>query len=114
VLPKCAKAAQSDSPAATLYVTNNKWTDVVIYVIHGSSRDRLGQVPSVESAIYKVPSALFAPDGQVVFQVQALGAPELYKTAPITILSSHTIIDLTVENFIDHSTYFVSSEEPRD
>lgn len=112
MLPKDAQAPRSESPAATLFVRNNKWTDVVIYVVHGSSRDRLGQVPSVESAVYPVPPALLAPDGQIVVHVQALGTPEVYRTAPIMVVSSHTIIDLTVENFIDYSTFFVSSEDP--
>ena len=111
MLPKPAQARRSEPPAATLFVRNNKWTDVVIYVVHGSSRDRLGQVPSVESATYTVPPALLALDGQIVFQVQALGAPEVYWTAPIMISSSHTIIDLTVENFIDYSTFFITSED---
>jgi len=28
------------------------------------------------------------------------------------VVSSHTIIDLVIENFIDYSTFFVSSEDP--
>ena len=109
--PDHAQAPQPESPEATLSVRNNKWTDVVIYVVHGSSRDRLGQVPSVGSAIYRVPPALLAPDGQIAFQVQTPGAPEVYETAPVMVLSSHTIIDLTVENYIDHSTLFIRSED---
>jgi len=110
--PKCARAADCESPAATLFVRNNKWTDVVIYVVHGSSRDRLGQVPSVESAVYPVPPALLAPDGQIVFHVQVLGTPEIFRTAPIMVVSSHTIIDLVIKNSIDYSTFFVSSKDP--
>ena len=98
-------------PTVTLNVTNNKWTAVALYVVHGSSRDRLGLVPSVQSATYPIPPGLLGPDGQIFVEVDAVGAPDVYRTPSIMVLSTRTIIDLTVENFIAYSTVFVSSED---
>src|SRR5688572_12950534 len=39
---------------ATLYVTNDGWSDVVIYILRGGSRYRLGDVTGVQSAAFQI------------------------------------------------------------
>src|SRR5262249_3229502 len=47
----CAKST------ATVYVQNDNWMDVVVYAVRGGARFRLGQVTSVQSAVFELPSA---------------------------------------------------------
>src|SRR6185312_16327144 len=55
----CAKST------ATLYVQNDNWMDIVVYAVRGSSRFRMGQVSSLQSAVFELPSAVIGASGSV-------------------------------------------------
>jgi len=104
----CAKST------ATLYVQNDNWLDVVIYIVRGGSRYRLGQVSSVQSAMFEVPPAAIGATGDIVVLADPIGSNYGFVTDDIMIAPGHTIIDLRVDNIIDHSSWSVAVEDPRD
>lgn len=107
----CAKST------ATLYVQNDNWLDVVVYAVRGGSRFRLGQVSSVQAAVFELPSvALGASSGLYVLvdPVGAVSAERMFATDDIMIAPGHTIIDLRVDNVIDHSSWSVAVEDPEE
>lgn len=105
----CAKST------ATLYVQNDNWMDVVVYAVRGGSRFRLGQVSSVQSAVFELPSvALGTSNGLYILAdpIGAVNAERMFATDDIMIAPGHTIIDLRVDNVIDHSSWSVAVEDP--
>jgi hypothetical protein len=96
--------------AATLYLTNHNWANVVVYVIHGSARDLLGRVPSIESGVFDIPAAMLGSANEIVLVVDP-GAGESFVTPPIVIRPPHTVIDVTIENVIAYSTVYVTADQ---
>lgn len=99
---------------ATVYVQNDNWLDVVIYVARGGSRYRLGQVSSVQSAVFQIPPAAIGATGDVYLVADPIGSVYGYFTDNIMIAPGHTIIELRVDNVISHSSYSVGVEDPED
>ena len=122
----CAHATRSASQndrtfcarsTATLYVQNDNWLDVVLYAVRGSSRYRLGQVSSIQSGVFELPSAIVGATSGLYILADPVGAVnnyQMYATDDIMLAPGHTIIDLRVDNVIDHSSYSVAVEDPED
>ncbi len=114
----CAKSS------VTLYVQNDNWLDIVVYAVRGGSRFRLGQVSSVQSAKFDLPEAamgassglyiLADPIGVVSATVDAGGRSSMFATDDIMIAPGHTIIELRLDNVLDHSSYSVAVEDPEE
>ncbi|MSR06525.1 MAG: hypothetical protein EXR93_05585 [Gemmatimonadetes bacterium] len=107
-------------PSATLYVTNDNWLDMVIYVYRGSSRVRVGEVTGVQSAVFEIPESVMG--GGTTFQVFAdpigsfssNGSPNGFATGAIGMSTGHLIIDLRVANVLDQSSYSYGVESIED
>ncbi|MBI4419999.1 MAG: hypothetical protein HY560_04170 [Gemmatimonadetes bacterium] len=119
----CARAARLASQndrtfcarsTATVYVQNDNWLDVVVYVVRGGARFRLGQVTSVQSAVFEVPSAALGATSDLYLLADPIGSNYPYATDQIMIAPGHTIIELRVDNIISHSSYSVGVEDPQD
>ena len=107
----CAKST------ATLYVQNDNWMDVVLYAVRGSSRFRMGQVSSLQSAVFELPSAVIGASGSVFILADPVGAvsnDRMFATDDIMLAPGHTIIDLRLDNIIDHSSWSVAVEDPEE
>jgi hypothetical protein len=105
----CAKST------ATLYVQNDNWMDVVVYAVRGGSRFRLGQVSSVQSAVFEIPAVALGASSGMFILVDPIGAitnDRMFATDDLMIAPGHTIIDLRVDNIIDHSSWSVAVEDP--
>ena len=95
--------------AATIYVTNHKWAAVTIYVLQNSSRHRLGLVESVASAVFDVPGALISASDEIIVTAESSGV-EPFATPVIHMHPGRTVIDMTLENYLQYSTVFISTE----
>jgi len=107
----CAKST------ATLYVQNDNWMDIVVYAVRGSSRFRMGQVSSLQSAVFELPSAVIGASGSVYILADPIGAvsnDRMFATDDIMLAPGHTIIDLRLDNIIDHSSWSVAVEDPEE
>ncbi|SRR5712692_894946 len=105
----CAKST------ATVYVQNDNWLDVVIYVVRGGSQFRLGQVSSLTMAKFELPAAAIGATGDVAILASPIGGSRYpYLTDNIMIAPGHTIIALRVDNIIDHSSVTVGVEDAQD
>ena len=99
---------------ATVYVQNDNWLDVVIYVVRGGSRYRLGEVSSVQSAVFEVPTAALGATNDIYLLADPIGSNYPYATDEIMMAPGHTIIELRVDNVISHSSYSVGVEDPQE
>lgn len=103
---------------ATLYVTNDNWLDVVVYVLRGGSRFRLGEVTSIQSAVFRIPDAAlggtdnFAILADPIGSFNTSGRDHGYATGAISLQPGHTVVDLRVANILDHSSYSYGVEGP--
>ena len=107
----CAKST------ATLYVQNDNWMDVVVYAVRGGSRFRLGEVTSIQSAVFELPSVALGASSGLYFLVDPIGAitnERMFATDDIMVAPGHTIIDLRIDNIIDHSSWSVAVEDPEE
>ena len=107
----CAKST------ATVYVQNDNWMDVVLYAVRGGSRFRLGQVTSVQSAVFELPSAALGASSSLYLLADPIGATrnyDMFATDDIYLAPGHTIIDLRLDNIISHSSWSVAVEDPED
>ncbi len=101
-------------PAATVYITNDNWLDMAIFILRSGSRYRLGQVSSLTSSVFELPETIIgaARDLQVV--ADPIGSNRGWSSPLITIVPGHNIIDVRLSNVINHSTYYVGVEDPAD
>src|ERR1051326_8971704 len=91
----CAKST------ATVYVQNDNWLDIVVYAVRGGARFRLGQVTSVQSAVFELPSAALGATNSLYLLADPIGrttAYDMFATDDIMIAPGHTIIELRLDN----------------
>lgn len=97
---------------ATLYVTNDGWADVVIYLYRGSSRYRLGDVTGVQSAVFPIPETMMGAGTEIAVFVDPIGSNYGFNTGSIPLQPGHTAIDLRVANIINQSSFSYGVEAP--
>ena len=111
LLTACAPGARRDlasTPAQKyigLTVTNHNWLDVVVYVVRGASRFRLGEVVGNSSANLRIPTSLIVA-GAVQLMADPIGSQESYVTDAI-LVSSDERVQLMVAPRMRSSTYAV-------
>lgn len=104
---------------ATVYVTNDNWLDVVVYVLRGGSRFRLGEVTSIQSAVFRIPDAALGGSDNFAILADPIGSFNTtgggahgFATGTISLQPGHTVVDLRVANILDHSSYSYGVEGP--
>lgn len=97
---------------ATLYVTNDGWADVVIYLHRGGSRYRLGDVTAIQSAVFAIPEAMMGAGSEIAVFVDPIGSDYGFNTGTIPLQPGHTAIDLRVANIINQSSFSYGVEAP--
>ena len=105
-------------PSVTLYVTNDNWLDMVIYIYRGSSRFRLGEVTGVQSEVFEIPSAAmgstsdFAILADPIGSFNSSGGANGFATGSIGVATGgHLVVDLRLANILNQSSYSYGVED---
>lgn len=99
-------ARTSQQPSALLHVENYNWMDVVVYAVQGNSRVRLGEVTSMTSANFRLPSRFLAGSENVRLMVDPIGSTEGYITDGI-VLHDGDHVAFNVQNALQFSSLMV-------
>ena len=103
--------SERGTPAAQpvmLKVSNYNWMDVVVYAAQGNTRVRLGQVTSMSSASFRLPSRMVANNTQSVrLMVDPVGSIEGWQTEGISVHAGEQV-QFNVQNALAHSSVLVS------
>ncbi len=89
-------------------VSNQNWRDVRISVVHGATggiRQNLGQVTSMSTEEFNVPSDLVVTGSRIQAIAQVVGSSEQTATEQITVQPG-LAIDWIIANMISQSNYF--------
>lgn len=111
LLAACASGGASrisSNPALqpiSLTVTNQNWLDVNVFVMHGNSRYRIGQVGGNGSATLSIPSGLIM-NGQVQLLADPVGSSDTYLTDMISVAPDEKV-QLTVAPRMRMSSFAV-------
>jgi hypothetical protein len=112
MLAACAPAAEharSGQPVdrgTTLMVQNDNWSDVIVYLMRGSARTRIGHVSAMGKAEFKLPAAYVVGVSDVTLQAAPIGSNESYISPPIMVFPGAQVA-LTVGSALRLSTYAV-------
>jgi hypothetical protein len=107
----CAPAAEqaelgSPERQTTVVVQNNNWLDMVIYVMNGTQRTRLGSVNSMSSARFRVTDALSGGYGQLRLVADPIGSNRAFALPMINVVPGAEV-QVRLENNITTSSYSV-------
>jgi len=110
LLAACASGANrvSSNPELqpiSLTVTNQNWLDVDVFVVHGTTRYRVGEVGGNGSATLSIPSSLVV-NGQVQLLADPVGSTETYLSDMITVAPDEKV-QLTVAPRMRMSSFAV-------
>ncbi|MBV9109058.1 MAG: hypothetical protein JO306_06610 [Gemmatimonadetes bacterium] len=100
-------ARTGSTPSATLHVENYNWMDVVVYAVQGNTRMRLGQVTSMSSAEFRLPSRFLSGGDNVRLMVDPIGSTEGYETDGILVHDGQRV-SFSVQNSLQFSSLSVS------
>ena len=111
VVGACAPAAEqaelgSPERETTLIVKNNNWHDMVIYVVTGSQRARLGSVGSMSTTRFRIRDSLGGGFGQLRLVADPIGSNRSY-ALPIINVVPGSEVQVRLENNIATSSYSV-------
>ena len=110
-LGACAPAAEQAEfgPAerqTTLVVENNNWQDMVIYVMNGAQRARLGSVNSMGTARFRVTDAMGGGFGQLRLVADPIGSTRSF-ALPIINVVPGSQVQVKLENNLSTSSFSV-------
>jgi hypothetical protein len=110
-LGACAPATEqaalnSRERETTLVVENNNWQDMVIYVLIGSQRSRVGSVGSMSTVRFKLNSGLTGNQGQLRLLADPIGSNRTF-TLPLINVVPGAQVQVRLENNIGTSTFGV-------
>jgi len=104
--PTPAAAPADDDTTVTLWVDNRGWQDIVIYVVHDGSRNRLGMVGAAKNAKFTLPTSLRSQGGEMYFVADPIG--DLHRFASERVLvQPGQYIEWTLENGLERSSILV-------
>jgi len=100
-------AAAPAAAPAMLKVSNYNWMDVVVYAVQGGTRVRLGQVTSMSSANFRLPSRMVDNNVQSVrLMVDPIGSTEGWQTDGISIHAGQQV-QFNVQNSLAFSSILI-------
>jgi hypothetical protein len=111
MLGACAPAAEqaelgSPERGTTLIVQNNNWLDMVIYVVQGSQRARLGSVNSMTTSRFRITDSLAGGFGQLRLVADPIGSNRSFALPMINVVPGSEV-QVRLENNIAASSYSV-------
>ena len=86
-----------------LEVSNNNWSDVVIYMVQNGSRKRFTMVTAARSATVSIPSQFISSNGSVQIVAHRVGGTDEYVSPVVSVFLGHTVA-LTLESNLNRST----------
>jgi len=109
VLPGCAAKSkgEGESPAAanvqvSLEVENHGWSDVVIYLVRGTSSERLGTVGALNSITFTFPIRRLGTANDARLKADPIGSDRVFYSEDIHIQPGQSI-KWTLENDLSRS-----------
>ena len=99
------------APASSIRIRNYNWQDVRVYLVSatGSRPIRIGTVTSMTTTVIpmrgQIASQAFS-QGSLQFLIRPIGSTVSYMTHAI-IVNAVNVMELTVENRLEHSTLMV-------
>lgn len=98
-----------DAPSPpTVTVRNDNWLDVVVYLVRGASRFRIGTVNGTSSQTFRLPAAGLGGGTPLQIMADPIGSNAGYLTDPI-VLGPGQRLELKVGSPISISSYSVWS-----
>ena len=92
--------------AALVTVENQNWSDMVVYVVQGGLRMRLGMVTSMRSATFRLPAMFLGHSGDIRLVADPVGSSETYVSDIIQVRDGQQI-SLSVQNSLQLSNVAV-------
>lgn len=86
-----------------LEVSNNNWSDVVIYMVHDGRRTRFTVVTAARSASVAIPTRFVSSNGTVQFVAHRIGGNDEYVSPAVSVRLGHTVA-LTLESNLVRSS----------
>jgi len=115
VAPGCSSSARpANGPLprdvqTTVRVSNQNWSDMVVYALSNGLRVRLGTVTSMSTRRLAVPKHLLTASGEFRLAADPIGAPQGFVTQPIQVYPGSRI-EFTIQNNLPISSYSVRNE----
>jgi hypothetical protein len=91
---------------SVLQVSNNNWSDMTVYLVRGTMRQRLGTVGSLTTSRFKLPEHIFTSPDPVRLVADPIGGARTYTSPPVLIGPGQTV-EWRLENNVALSSYFV-------
>jgi heme/copper-type cytochrome/quinol oxidase subunit 2 len=93
---------------AVVRVSNYNWMDVVVYAVQGNRRVRLGQVTTMGTTSFRLPSAMTTNTTQTVrLMVDPVGSTQGWQTEGISVQAGQQV-QFNVQNALQLSSVLVS------
>lgn len=93
---------------AVVRVTNYNWMDVVVYAVQGNRRVRLGQVTTMGTTSFRLPSAMTSNATQNVrLMVDPVGSTQGWQTEGISVQAGQQV-QFNVQNALQLSSVLVN------
>ncbi len=111
-LGACAPATEQAARGAlesqtTLVVENSNWSDMVIYLVRGASRARLGSVTSMGTAKFRITDGMAGGSfGELRIMADPIGSDRTY-TSPVINIVPGSQVELRLQNNIQISSFSV-------
>jgi hypothetical protein len=105
--PSAAAVHRASAPSAMLHVENYNWMDVVVYAVQGDTRMRLGQVTSMSSQDFRLPSRFLSGGDNVRLLVDPIGSTEGYMTDGVLVHDGERV-SFNVQNALQFSSLSVN------
>lgn len=99
-------AIPTRSVVTTLYVTNNRWEDVTIYIGAGDPGLTLGTVPSMQRRKFPVPDAYLGSGSGLRLRADALASRERY-TSEIFSVVPGSRMEWSIEHRMKYSSLVI-------
>ena len=106
--PVTEQASQSHFESqTTLHVDNHNWAEMTIYVMRGAARARLGSVPGMSKANFKITDTMVNGLGEVRIIADPVGSERTYVSPVINVVPGSRVA-LTLQSHLPISYFSVS------
>ena len=86
-----------------LEVSNNNWSDVIIYMVHDGTRTRFTSVTAAHSVSFAIPPRYVSSNGNIQIVAHRIGGKDEYVSPVVSVRLGHTVA-LTLESNLVRST----------
>ena len=111
-LGACAPTTSTNGPTnanprgSELFVENNNWQDMALYVLRAGSRWRIGSVPSFTKARFVLGEALIGGTGEIQLMADPIGSNARFISEPLFVQPGQRV-NFRLENNLAVSSYSV-------